>query len=164
MRHRLKLAATSALALASSLLSLSGCNLDPAVFVDPDIEEPSFSAAKVALGTTISGSFKLTLHLSVRASGPSQVTVGAFQLKKTDGTTVLVDNLPITADMASPVNVDEDSTTTVQITISSGSKVLDASVRDAVCGGDVIIAGVIEDSLLTTSTPVESEPFTPDCP
>lgn len=164
MQTRLKLAATSVLGLALSLGSLSGCNLDAAVFVDPDIEEPSFAASKVALGTTISGSFRLTLHLSVRASGSSQVTVGAFQLKKSDGTTVLVDNLPITADMPNPVNVDEDSTTTVQLTISSGSDLLDATVRDAVCAGDVVIAGVIEDSLLSSSTPVASDPFTPDCP
>lgn len=169
MQNRLNLAAPSILAVAVSLGALfvsgsAGCNLDPAVFVDPDIEEPSFAASKVALGTTISGSFRLTLHLSVRASGPSQVTVGSFQLKKSDGTTVLVDNLPITADKPNPVNVDEDSTTTVQLTVSSGTKVLDASVRDAVCAGDVVIAGVIEDSLLTTSTPVVSDPFTPDCP
>lgn len=152
-----------ALALCLAPYLLSGCNTDAAVFVDPDIEEPAVTVTKAALGTSLTGSFTLTLHLSARAAGPSQVTVGAFALKKTDGTTVLVDNLPFTADKPNPVGVDEDTTTTVKVTIDSGSKLLDAAVHDAVCAGDVVIAGVIEDSLLTTSTPVESEPFKPSC-
>lgn len=143
---------------------LSSCNTDAAVFVDPDVEEPAVTVTKAALGTSLTGTFTLTLHLSARASGPSNVTVGAFSLKKTDGTTVLVDNLPYAADTPNPVAVAEDSTTTVKITIDSGSKLLDAAVHDALCAGDVILAGVIEDSLLTTSTPVESDPFTPSCP
>lgn len=152
-----------ALALCLPVVSSAGC-VDTAVFVDPEIEAPALTVTKAALGTSFTGSFDLTLHLADRASGPSSVTVGSFTLKKTDGTTVLVDNLPITADKPNPVGVDEDSTTTVKVTVDSGSKLLDAAVADAVCAGDVVIAGVIEDSLLTTSTPVESEPFKPTCP
>jgi hypothetical protein len=155
---------TVALSVFALALPSLGCNTDAAVFVDPDIEEPALTVTKAALGTAVSGSFTLTLHLSARAAGPSSVTLGTFTLKKTDGTTVLLDNVPYTADMASPVAVAEDSTTTVKLTIDSGSKLLDAAVRDAVCAGDVVLAGVVEDSLLTTSTPVVSDPFTPTCP
>ncbi|MFO0619561.1 MAG: hypothetical protein U0414_43640 [Polyangiaceae bacterium] len=149
---------------AALVLGLSACNTDAAVFVDPDIEDPAVTVTKAALGTTLTGSVTLTLHLSARASGPSSVTLGSFALKKSDGTTVLVENLPYSADPASPVAVAEDSTTTVKLTFDSGAKLLDAAVRDAVCAGDVVVAGVIEDSLLTTSTPVVSDPFTPSCP
>jgi hypothetical protein len=149
-------------ALASS--AVASCNLDAAVFVDPEIEAPAVTVTKSALGTGLKGSFTLTLHLSARASGPSQVTLGTFTLKKNNETSVVLDNLPFSADMSSPIAVAEDSTTTVTATIDSGSKLLDATVADAICAGDIVIAGVIQDSLQTSTTPVVSEPFTPTCP
>lgn len=156
--------ALGACSAAFSVAAPLGCNLDAAVFVDPDIEAPVIEASKVALGSTVKGSFTLTLHLSVRASGESRVILGTFALKKPNEETVLVDSLPIVADPGSEVTVPEGETVTVKVSIDTGSKLLDASVRDAICGGDVVIAGIIQDSLLTTTTPVVSDPFTPACP
>jgi hypothetical protein len=47
----------------------------------------------------------------------------------------------------------------VTFTIDTGSSTLPTDVRDRICAGQVKISGVIEDSLESESSPVESEPF-----
>jgi hypothetical protein len=154
--------AARAVAIAA-LAASAGCNFDTAVFVDPEIETPAVTVGKEALGTSLKGSFTLTLHLGARASGPSQVTLGAFSLKSADQTTAYVENLPIQASPAGSIGVAEDSDQTVQITIDTGTGLLPASAHDAICAGQVVVTGVIEDSLATSPTTVASNPFAPTC-
>ena len=145
-------------------LTLASCNLDAAVFVDPSITMPTLTVQKVALGTTLAGGFNLELHLSARASGPSNVTVGSFSLRTANQQTVLVPNLPVTTHPASPIGVAENSTQTVEVAIDTMSATLDASAHDAICAGQVVVTGTITDSLETSPTSVTSAPFTPQCP
>ena len=149
---------------ALALTLVASCNLDAAVFVAPEIKEPALTVGKEALGTSLKGSLVLSLHLGARASGPSEVTVGTFSLKNADQTVVHVENLPFTASPASPIGVAEDSDSTVEITIDTGSGLLLPAAHDAICSGQVVVSGVIQDSLATGSTPFASTPFTPTCP
>lgn len=154
----------SALVGSSFLVVMSmhlGCNTDAAVFVAPTVESPSLAISKQALGTKISGSLTLKLHLSARASGPSSVTLQSFSLKSADQKTVFADALPFQADKPSPIAVAEDSTTSVTITIDTGANLLPTSVHDGACAGQVVVTGVLQDSLDTGATTFASAAFTP---
>ena len=144
-----------------SLLQLE-CNTDAAVFVAPTIESPAIDVGKVALGTNLKGSFKLKLHLSARASGPSEVTLGTFSLKSADEKTTYAEPLPFTVDKPSSFAVAEDSDTVLTVTIDTGASLLAVSVHDTICaGGKVVLSGVMQDSLQTTATTFASDPFDP---
>lgn len=146
------------------LVSLGACiDTNPNVFVAPSIDLPTLFVNGTALGTTVTGTFSLSLDLGARASGPSSVTLGSFSIQSADGETTLVEVLPITFDPASPVDVAEGTEVTVDAAIDSGTKPLDAGIYDALCGQSIIITGVIEDSLEVGSTPVSSDPFTAMC-
>lgn len=145
-------------ALPSALLC--GCvDLDTAVFVDATIDQPTITVAQEALGTAIEGSFLLTLHLGARASGESEVSYSSFSLKTEDGTTV-IESLPVSAAPASPVAVEPGGTdTVVQLTVDPGAMLLPADVHAQICAQPVLISAVIDDSLATSATLVDSEPF-----
>jgi len=152
---------TSKGSLIAIALSVAGCiDTDTAVFVDATIDNATLSAEQLPLGTALSGSFELTLHLGARASGPSEVGYLSFSIKSEAGD-VIVDNLPVEASQPAPVTVDPGgSDSVVTFTLDTGAE-LGTEVFDQICAGPIIISGVIEDSLATSSTPVESEPFSP---
>ncbi len=148
--------------LAAGLTLALGCNTDAAVFVAPTIETPSITVTKEALGTKVTGGFTLKLHLGARASGASQVTLTSFSLKSADQKTTYVDTLPFQSDKPSPIAVAEDSDTNAAITIDTGANLLPAAVHDTVCaGGQIVVSGVLQDSLETAATPFVSAPFAP---
>ncbi len=147
--------------LVGAILAAGCIDTDPAVFVDASLASPSLAVAGGGLGVTLSGSFRLDLHLGKRASGPSDVTFTSFSLKTADESAVLVESLPVVPTQASPVEVAPGSDVTVTFAIDSGADTLPASVKDQICAGQVRISGVIEDSLESQSSPVLSEPFTP---
>ncbi|MFO0551456.1 MAG: hypothetical protein U0271_23905 [Polyangiaceae bacterium] len=153
--RRLRWVPLSALLLVASM---AGCDLDTAIFVDPTIESPEATIKNNVLGVSLTGSFDLVLHLGSRASDSSEVTYSSFTLETSDRT-VLLDSLPITASAPSPVTVDPGEDVTIQMTIDTGDDVLDAALYDQACAGNVVIAGVIDDSLATSSTPFVSQPF-----
>lgn len=140
-------------------LSVAGCiDTDTAVFVDATLDNPSLAVGEETLGASLNGSFDLTLHLGARASGTSTVTVQSFSLATEDGT-VIVESLPVSSP-AGAITVEPGGTdTVVPFTIDTGSDLLDAAVKDQICAGPVVVTGVIDDSLATSATPVESEPF-----
>lgn len=149
-------------AAASVLLPVlsGGCiDTDTAIFVDATIDSPTVNVEEEALGVTLDGDFQLTLHLGARASGTSEVTYSSFALKTASGT-VLVESLPASPSIPSPAEVEPGGTDTlVTFTIDTGTDLLPATLKDQLCAEQVIIAGILEDSLATSSTPVESEPF-----
>ena len=152
------------MALAAFSILHFGCNTDAAVFVAPTVEAPTLTVVKAALGTNLKGSFTLKLHLSARASGPSQVTLGTFSLKSADEKTTYAEPLPFTVDKASPFAVAEDSDTVLAITVDTGANPLPVALHDTVCaGGKIVVSGVLQDSLLTTATTFASDPFDPGC-
>jgi hypothetical protein len=142
------------------LLVLTGCDPDTAVFVDPSIGSPSATIQGGTLGASLTGSFTLELHLGPRASGASDVTVGAFDLLSADQTTTLVGPLPTVTDPASPIRVDVDSTVELAVTFDTGADPIPSDVGDAICAaGNVVVSGTIQDSLQNAPTPVASEAF-----
>lgn len=149
--------------LAAACLTAGCIDTDPAVFVEPAIDSPQLVLTSEALGVSLSGSFQLTLHLGARASGESQVSYGAFALLN-DAGDVVIESLPVEASAPSPVTVEPGGAdTAVSFDIDSGADLLPAELADQLCGGLVTISAVLEDSLATTSTSVESEPFSVAC-
>jgi len=148
------------LATAFALVGLAtlgtACNLDAAVFVEPSIESPRLALEGGVLGSSLAGEFTLTLHLGARASGPSEVTFGAFSLVDANGEVVL-DGLPVAPSRPSPIAVEPDSDEIVVFTIDSGDEPIADAIATAICAGEVAIRGTLEDSLESGSSPVESE-------
>lgn len=145
--------------VAGALLAAGCIDTDTAVFVDASIDAPSVTVGGGGLGVTLAGSFALDLHLGARASGTSQVTYASFSLKAADDT-VLVESLPVAPDRPSPVSVEPGSDVLVTFTIDTGASTLPVDLKDRICAGQVKISGVIEDSLESESSPIESAPFT----
>jgi len=134
-------------------------DLDAAVFVDATIDVPTITVAEETLGTTIDGSFLLVLHLGARASGPSDVSFSSFSLKTESGTT-LIESLPLSASPPSPVVVEPGGTdTVVELTVDPGADLLASDVYAQICAQPVVISGVVDDSLATSATLVDSAPF-----
>jgi hypothetical protein len=83
-------------------------------------------------------------------------------VKSADESEVLVDNLPVSASASLPVTVEPGGEDViVSFEIAQEGDVLDPSLVDALCAGNVVFSVVIEDSLSTTSTPVVSAPLQP---
>lgn len=152
--------ATFALALA--LGPLGGCiDTDAAVFVDPSISAPEATINSGALGSTLSGTLRLSLHLGPRASGSSRVTALSFTIQSADQKRTLLEPLPVVSPAELSFSLDPDSDADIVIRFDTEKKPLAAATRDALCGaGTVRVTGVLDDSLKGGSTPVTSEPFT----
>lgn len=141
--------------------ALGGCDTSTAVFVAPGIETPALTVGKETLGTTLKGTFVLTLELASRASGPSDVGIDFFSLRNADGTQTLLASLPVAVDRALPITVAEDSEVEVTITVDTGTTLLPKELADTLCAGQVTIDGAITDTLDPSgSTVVRSQPFT----
>jgi hypothetical protein len=138
---------------------LAGCpNTDTAIFVDPSIDGPQLTVQSSALGTGVKGAFTLKLHLGARASGPSMVSLGQFEIQDANKTGAIVSPLALDAGGTQfPVEVMQDSDVTVTLTFDTGSKLLAADIGKKLCdAAGVLITGSIEDSLQDTATPVTS--------
>lgn len=166
MLRRLQRALHLHAAAALVALSASGCpNTDAAVFVDAEIPAGSVAIEPQTLGVALSGGFTLSLHLSARASGPSEVSYGSFSLMNADQSETLIASLPLSASVAAPVDVDPDTTVTVELSIDMGADLLDAALVDRICAGSVVFSGVVDDSLRGGSTTAVSPPIVPSgCP
>jgi hypothetical protein len=150
------------LGLLASLGLTSCIDTDTAIFVEPSIENPSLTVVDGPLGATLGGSFDVVLHLGARASGPSETEFVSFSVKSADESEVLVENLPVSASASLPVTVEPGGEDViVSFEIAQEGDVLDPSLVDALCAGNVVFSVVIEDSLSTTSTPVISAPLQP---
>ena len=146
---------------AFATMGASCIDTDTAVFVDATIDQPQLTVTEEALGTSLTGSFLLVLHLGARASGESSVSFASFSLVD-ENDDVIVESLPIVASDPSPVTVEAGGAdTAVTFTIDTSPDLLDPSVRDQICAGQIAISGVVEDSLATAPTPVESGLFSP---
>ncbi|WP_437588378.1 hypothetical protein [Sorangium sp. So ce1000] len=158
--------AAAALAVASSAVAASGCiDTDAAVFVEPTIAAPEATVSSNALGTGLTATFALELHLGPRASGPSRVAVRTFALTSADQKTSIVAPLPVETATALPVEVAPDSDVTVAFTVDTDAQTLPAEAASALCAAEGIrITGAIEDSLEDGATPVASAVFHASCP
>jgi hypothetical protein len=152
-----------ALLLAALAPWCAGCpDDDAAVFVEPSIASPQASVAAETLGTTLTGSFQLNLHLGPRASGPSEVGVGTFVMQSSDQQTTLVSPLQASTLVELPVTVDVDGDESLGFTFDTAATLLPAQTFGEICGANgVVISGVIEDSLQDGATPVVSQVFIP---
>lgn len=140
--------------LALPLLLAACVNTDAAVFVEPTIESPSATVAGGALGVTISGNFTLKLHLGPRASGPSQVTLGAFSILDSKQSAAITAVQLGSSSTQFPATVNLDSDVSAALPFTLGSKTLPADAKAKLCDpAGVVIGGTIQDSLLGGSTP-----------
>lgn len=150
-------------------LALEGCVADneALVFVAPSIEEPAIVVSAGALGTDLQGSFQLVLQLGPRASGPSQVSVQAFEITSADRTRSLVTPLAVGTETAFPVTVAPDSNVRASFTIDPEDKLLNKDKAAELCdAGGLRIVGSILDSLDDgASSPFASDVVQPTgCP
>lgn len=148
------------LVLVALLFGVSCVNTDTAIFVEAGVASPSLEVIDGPLGATLDGGFDLTLRLGARASGPSETTFVSFSIKSADETQVLVEDVPVTSGVSSPVTVPPDGAEVViTFTIDQGGDVLPSGLVDALCAGEVVYSVVVDDSLATTTTVASSEPF-----
>ena len=134
---------------------LAACvSTDAAVFVDPTITSPTATVAGGALGVTITGNFKLNLHLGPRATGPSTVTLGAFSILDA-GQKAAITSIQIGSTSTQfPATVELDSDVTAAMPFDLGKTTLPSDAKAKLCdAAGVIIGGTIQDSLLGGSTP-----------
>jgi hypothetical protein len=150
------------LVLAAPLL---GCvNTDTAIFVDPTLSDPTATVTSLALGTGLSGSFTLDLHLGARAAGPSTVKLGQFALLDATQTTTIVPALTLTDDVPFPATVDQNSDVIAHFTFNTGVDPLPPADKAQLCAtAGVVISGAIEDSLAGRSVPFSTGSFNPTC-
>lgn len=137
---------------------LVGCiNTDAAIFVAPTLDAPAVAVKNGALGTSVSGAFHLELHLGPRASGPSTVTLGQFDILDAQQAAAIVSPLALTSTPPFPVTVQPGSDVDLSLTFDTGTKLLGADLGKKLCdAAGIVIGGRIEDSLLGTATPVAS--------
>ena len=154
---------SASLALLVLTSAAIGCpNTDAAVFVDAHVEAPALQVESLALGTRVSGSFDLTLHLGARASDTSEVSVESFAVLGAAQTTEILAPLQATTTTTFPVSVEQDSDETVHFTFDTGNTLLPADDKAAICGaGGLRIKAVIQDSLQGGAVPVISDVFQP---
>lgn len=163
MRYRGGVRIHTLLLLAAA--PLVGCiNTDTAVFVAPTLDTPALTVASSVLATSITGGFHLSLHLGARASGPSSVTPGQFDILDATQSKTIVSALTLDSAPTFPVTVEPDSTVDVTLTFDKGSNLLDTGAAKDLCmGAGVVIGGKIQDSLQDTATPVVSSIFHATC-
>jgi hypothetical protein len=151
---------------AAALGASSGCiDADTAVFVEASIASPAAAVSAGALGTNLTASFQLKLHLGSRASGPSQVSIRSFEIASAARTT-LVPSLEVTTSTSLPVEVAPGSDVLVDFAFDTSTEgaPLPADAAMPLCATDGIrIVGAIEDSLEDGATPVASDVFRADC-
>lgn len=136
---------------------LTGCGSKGSVSLSVDIEQPTVSVAEGAAGTSLSGSFQVSLALGPEASGSTHVTPGNFSLQNEAGMPV-IDNLNLTARPDFPIDVAKGETQVVNLSFEK-----DDVDRELVCSGKLRIVGSVLDSLKGGTDPVSSELFTADC-
>jgi hypothetical protein len=148
--------------LLAGAAPLGGCvNTDTSVFVTPTITSPSAKVQMGALGATVTGAFDLDLHLGARASGPSTVTLGEFNILDAEQHgSILPAPLSVTGSLTSPIVVQPNSDEDDDFTFDTGNGTEPTSVVTALCApAGVVISGVFQDSLTGMSTPVSSSVF-----
>ena len=140
--------------LALPILLVGCVSTDPTVFVDASLKSASAAVQGGALGATVTGELVLDLHLGPRASGPSQVSLGAFAIldagQKAEITAIVLG----ASATEFPVTVDLDSDVVATLPFSLGSKTVPAETKAKLCDpAGVVFRGTIQDSLLGGSTP-----------
>lgn len=136
-------------------LLLAGCvNTDPTVFVEPSLVDVTAAVKGGALGATISGAMTLQLHLGPRASGPGQVTLGAFSILDAQQSAEITALTLGASSTDFPLTIDPDSDVSAKFTFDLGSKTISADDGAKLCAAaGVVFRGTIQDSLLGGSTP-----------
>jgi hypothetical protein len=148
-------------------LLLAGCvNTDPTVFVEPSLEDVTATVKGGALGATVSGAMTLNLHLGPRASGPSQVELGAFAILDAQQSAEITALTLGASSIPFPTTVDVDSDVSAALPFDLGSKTISADDGTKLCAkAGVVFRCTIQDSLLGGSTPFFSDVVHPaGCP
>jgi hypothetical protein len=131
----------------SVALILSGCGSKSIVSLSASIQNADLAVAQVALGTTLSGSFVLSLALGNRASGSTQVSLESFSLLSSADKSTLIAPLKVTPQGATfPLTVGVGQTKNVTFQLDT-SDTLQSSEKAALCAGPVLIVGTVTDTL-----------------
>jgi hypothetical protein len=136
-------------------LLLAGCvSTDPAVFVEAQLTSPEVAIGGSALGVDVTGKFVLAIHLGPRASGDSQVSLGAFSILDA-GQKASLTTIELQANATDfPFTLHPDSDAAVHFVFDLGKKTLPADAKTKLCDpAGVVLGGTIEDSLKGGSTP-----------
>lgn len=134
------------LALAAALV-LSGCGNKDIVSLSAHIQNADLSVTQAPLGTTLSGSFVLSLALGNRASGSTQVSLESFSILSSANQSTLIAPLKVTPQGAAfPLTVGVGDTKNVKFQLDTADT-LPAGKQAALCAGPVLIVGTVTDTL-----------------
>jgi hypothetical protein len=151
-----------ALLACAAFLQVGCSSLDAAVFVQPSIDAPEVNVNPGVLGITLEGSFSLRLHLGPRASGSSEVSLGALSLASARDQATIVSPLAVKTVAAMPIVVAPDRDVTTPFTIDAGGKPLPFDAKAKLCEpAGLVILGAVDDPLASAATPVSSAVFQP---
>jgi len=128
------------------------------------IVDPRVEVTSLALGAELSGGFDLRLELGEYAPERTEVSLGAFALRR--GQTEIVAPLPLSpgSGVTFPVAIGVGEVRLVHLDFDASS-LLGAGERDAVCEGPLVVAGAITDTLSGGKTTSAAGPsVTPECP
>jgi hypothetical protein len=152
------LSARSSGLLLLALLALAGCGSEGVASLAGSIEKPTLEVDRSVLGGDVSGGFELMFVLGDYASGPTEVSLGAFVLER-DGMEVL-SPLPLSG-ATFPVTVGVGETKRIPLTFETTAEL---SVADSLCAGPSTIRGSVSDSLgKNRPTTLTSSTVTPSC-
>ena len=138
---------------------LSACGSRGSVALTAVVEDPAVTVDRSALGSDVSGSFRVTLSLGEYAEDSTSVSIGTFALQR-DGVDVLA---PLSLGGQSfPVTVGVGDSTSFSLTFLQSPSL---EIADSLCEGDLELYGSFTDSL-NDDRPitVRTAAFEPECP
>lgn len=153
----------SSLVWSLVLIGGMGCGSKENVSLSAQVVNPQIEVDSVALGAELSGGFDLRLELGAEAPEASDVSLGAFSLRREQAE--IISPLPLTLEpgISFPVRVEIGQVRTLRLSFDSSSLLADTE-RDAICQGPLGVAGAVTDTLSAGKTTNATGPsVTPDC-
>jgi hypothetical protein len=128
------------------LSGATGCGGEEDVSLTATLLDVRVNVTSLALGSELSGGFGLRLELGEYAPEPTQVSLGAFSLRRDQ--LELVSPLPLApaAGVVFPVSLTPGEVRRVELAFDASS-LLDAAEADAVCTGPLAVVGAVTDTL-----------------
>lgn len=141
-------------------LALAGlaCGSRGSVALSAIVEDPRVEVERSAVGSDVSGGFRLSLSLGDYAEDSTRVSIGVFAIQR-DGADVLA---PLSLDgQEFPVTIGVGESKSYELSFLQSPEL---EIADALCEGDLELFGSFTDSLNDDRpTTVRSAAFEPSC-
>lgn len=141
-------------------IAAMGCGSKGAISLTVDVEAPEVAVTHAALGSQITGSFRLVFRLGSEADTGTRATVEQFQLVDAEGAAIGAP-LDLTG-LSGPVAIAIGATQEVPLTFQQGA-LLTADEEARTCPGPVGLSGAVTDTLSGGKTlPLFARNLVPD--